>query len=159
MGQSMPAHCRVLAPGYSSVYVTRIDAETVLVRPEHGYLVPPGTAGTAENQGSLSPMDLAYGYQHGDALFRSGAFPMTQGQRIELTGMSAEVLTLTDDGRPSEARVRFARPLEDPSLSWLQWDWGKGDYVPFVPAAIGQTVQAPSPSSESLTKWIHLLLN
>jgi len=44
-GQPVAAHWRILAPGYSSVYVTRIDAETVVVRPQHGYLLPPGTAG------------------------------------------------------------------------------------------------------------------
>ena len=157
--QPVPARYRVLAPGYSSVYVTRIDAETVVVRPVNGYLPPPGTAAPTENQGSLRPVDLAYGYQHGDALFRSDVFRMTLGQRIELTGMSAEVLALTDDGRPSEARIRFARRLEDPSLAWLQWDWGESAYVPFAPPAVGETVQIPGPSSDSLTKWIHLLLD
>jgi len=73
--------------------------------------------------------------------------------------MSAEVIALTDDGRPSEARIRFAKPLEDPSLAWLQWDWGRSAYLPFVPPAVGETVQIPGPSSDSLTKWIHLLLD
>ena len=136
---------RVLAPGCFSADVTCIDAYTVVVRPEHGYLIPPGTTGAPENPGSLPPVHLAYGYQHGDAFFRSDAFPMTLGQRVELTGMSAEVIALTDDGRPSEARIRFTRPLEDPSLEWLQWDWEKSAYVPFVLPAIGETVKVSGP--------------
>jgi hypothetical protein len=155
LGQPVPAHMRVLAPGCSSVYVTRIDAHTVVVRPEHGYLIPPGTAGAVENQVSLPPVHLAYGYQHGDAFFRSGDFPMTVGQRIELTGMSAEVITLTDDGRPSEARIRFARSLEDPSMAWLQWDWEKNTYVPFVPPAVGEKVRVPGPSSSIIAGLGH----
>jgi hypothetical protein len=156
LSQPVPAHMRILAPGCSSVYVTRIDAHTVLVRPEHGYLIPPGTAGATEKQDALPPVHLAYGYQHGDAFFRSGAFPMTLGQRIELTGMSAEVIALTDDGRPSEARMRFTRPLEDQSLAWLQWDWGKSAYVPFILPATGETVRVPGPSSNivaGLGRW------
>ena len=84
---------------------------------------------------------------------------MTLGQRIELTGMSAEVITLTDDGRPSEARIRFAKPLEDPSLAWSRWDWGTSAYVPFVPPAVGETVQVPGPSPDSLIVWLYLLLD
>jgi len=162
LGQPLPAHVRVLAPGCSSVYVTRIDAHTVIVRPEHGYLIPPGTAGAAGNQGSLPPVHLAYAYQHGDVFFRSGAFPMTAGQRIELTGMSVEVIKLTHDGRPSEARIRFARPLEDPSIVWLQWNWKKNVYVPFVVPAVGEMVQVPGPSSSiiaDLGRWKEALWN
>lgn len=157
LGQPVPAHMRLLAPGYSSVYVTRIDAHTVVVRPEHGYLIPPGAAGPGGEQGSLPPAHFAYGFQQGDVFFRSSDFPMTVGQRIELTGMSAEVITLTNDGRPSEARIRFARPMEDPSMAWLQWDWEKNAYVPFVPPAVGETVRVPGPSSgivADLGHWI-----
>ena len=155
LGQPMPAHMRILSPGCSSVHLTRIDAHTVVVRPEHGYLIPPGTAGVVENQGSFSPVHLAYAYQHGDAFFRSGDFPMTVGQRIELTGMTAEVIALTNDGRPSEARIRFARPLEDPSTVWLQWDWGKDAYGPFIPPAVGETVRVPGPSSSTIADLGH----
>ena len=156
LGQPMPAHLRILSPGCSSVQLTRIDARTVIVQPEHGYLIPPGTAGAVQNQGSLPPVHLAYVYQHGDTFFRSGAFPMTVGQRVELTGMSAEVITLTDDGRPSEARIRFARHLEDPSMVWLQWDWKRNAYVPFVPPVVGETVRVAGPSSSiiaDLGRW------
>lgn len=144
--QPMPAHIRILAPGYFSVEVTRIDERTVVVRPEHGYLVQPG----AIVRGNRDPFPLAhpaYGYQHGDGFFRSGALPMTLGQRVELTGMSVEVTALTDDGRPSEARMTFAVPFEDPSLKWLWWDWEANAYVPFELPAVGDTVHISGPSS------------
>jgi hypothetical protein len=144
LNQPVPAHTRILAPGYFSVDVTRIDTHTVVVRPEHGYLILSG-AGAGETQGVLPPIHLVYGYSHGDEFFRSDALPMTLGQRVELTGMCAEVTALTDDGRPSEARMRFTLPLEDPSLEWLQWDWGNSAYVPFMLPAVGETVRVPGP--------------
>jgi len=138
--QPMPAHIRILSPGYFSVNVTRLDAHTVAVRPEHGYLTRPGTMADG-NPGKWPPVHLVYVYQHVEKFFRSDAFPMTLGQRVELTGMVAEVTALTDDGRPAEARIQFTRPLEDPSMIWLQWDWEKGIYVLFVPPKIGETVR------------------
>jgi hypothetical protein len=61
------------------------------------------------------------------------------GQTIRLTGVSVQVGALSRDGRPLEARVTFAVPLEDPSLKWVRWS-AESAYVPFKPPAIGQTV-------------------
>jgi len=144
--QPMPTHIRILAPGYSPVDVTRQDAHTIVVRPERGYLIQAGTR-VGENLDVLPPFHYVYMYQLLDKFFRSDAFPMTLGQRVELTGMRAEVIALTDDGRPSEARMRFSLPLEDLSLKWLQWDWEKSVYVPFTPPAVGKTVRIPGPSA------------
>jgi hypothetical protein len=145
-GQPMPAHTRILAPGYYSVELTRIDERTVSVRPEYGYLVQPG----AIVWGDRDPFPLAhpaYGYQHGDGFFRSDAFPMALGERVELTGMSAEVAAVADDGRPAEARVVFDVPLEDSSLVWLQWDWEQNAYKAFALPAVGETIHISGPSS------------
>lgn len=142
--QPMPAHIRILSPGYFSVDVARLDTRTVLVRPEHGYLIPAG-AGVGEKRDLLPPVELIYMYQHLDKFFRGDAFPMTLGQQVELTGMRVEVVALTDDGRPSEARIRFALPLEDPSLEWLQWNWEKSVYVPFILPTAGETARIPGP--------------
>ena len=64
------------------------------------------------------PVDFCQAF---DATFRGKGYPMVLGHRIELTGMRAEVRALAEDGRPSEARFRFDRPLDDTSLRWLQW--------------------------------------
>jgi hypothetical protein len=135
--QPMPAHIRVLAPGYFAVDVTRLDTHTVSVRPEHGYLL---RAGTGPGGPSLH---LVYMYQHLEKFFRGDAFSMALGQQVKLTGMHAEVTALTDDGRPQEARIRFSLSLDDPSFTWLQWDWNKGIYVPFTPPTVGSTVRIP----------------
>jgi hypothetical protein len=142
--QTMPAHIRILAPGYFSVTVTRLDSHTVEVRPEHGYLSPAGAA-MREDVHTWPPLHVAYMYQHLDKFFRSDAFPMALGQQVELTGMRVEVVSLTDDGRPLGVRSRFTLSLEHPSLEWLQWDWETGSYVPFVPPMVGSTVRIPGP--------------
>jgi hypothetical protein len=142
-GESGPAHVRALAPGYDSVTVTRVDARTLAVRPEHGYLASSGLRG---NPWRVFPLvHPAYGYRYGDGFFRSEAHPMPLGQRVELMGMVVEVTALTEGGRPAEARTQFALPLEDSSFIWLQWDWSKEAFVPFVPPRVGETVRISGP--------------
>lgn len=142
--EPMPAHLRVLAPGYSAVTITRADERTLIVRPEDGYLVHVGPWMKADPD----PFPLVhpvYGYQHGDGFFRSEDHPMMLGERVELTGMSVEITALTENGQPAEARITFDRPLEDPSLVWLQWDWEQNVYAPFTIPAIGKTAYIPGP--------------
>ncbi len=115
-GQPVPRSTRVLAPALPSVKVFRVDAQTLVIRPEDGY--------------------LAWKF---DRLFRNEHCPMHVGQRVELTGMTVEVTALTGDGRPAEAAFHFAVPLEHPSLRWLQWK--DGVLAPFIPPANGESVE------------------
>jgi len=68
---------------------------------------------------------------------------MRLGEKVELAAATIEITALTPDGRPAEATFRFRVPLEDPSLRWFQCT--RGDFEPFAPPAIGQTVRLPSP--------------
>jgi hypothetical protein len=74
-----------------------------------------------------------------DRLFRSPDVPFRVGDRVELGRMSVEIESMTDDLRPKEALFRFSAPLEDASWRWLTWH--DGQFVSFVPPAIGETVE------------------
>jgi hypothetical protein len=142
--QPMPAHLRVLAPGYAQVSMTRLDEKTFVVRPESGYLLSADTI--ARRDYIFLPFyDPSYAFLYGDKLFRGDAYPMTLGQQVDLEGMRIEVISLTEDGRPLEARIQFMRPPEDESLVWLAWDWSDYRYVPFSLPAVGETVQVAGP--------------
>ena len=143
-GQPMPAHLRVLAPGYTSISLTRLDETTLLVRPESGFLLSSNSLiGWVD---LLQPLySPSYGFRYGDQLFRGDAYPMSSGQQVELTGLQIEVISLTGDGRPLETRMQFTRPLEDELFIWLVWDWNSYQYAPFSLPAVGETVQIPGP--------------
>jgi hypothetical protein len=114
--QPMPRHLRILSSSLlRSVKVYRQDARTLVVRPEYGYYA------------------MVF-----DVLFRDKQHPFSVGDRVELTGMTVEIMELTGDGRPAKAAFTFAVPLEDPSLQWLQYK--DGSFVPFTPPAIGESV-------------------
>jgi hypothetical protein len=118
--QPMPRSLRGLAAGPFPVTVTRLDERTLALHLGGGLF-----------DGLLG------------RLFRGADRPLPAGHEVEMTGLSARVAALSPDGEPSDVVFRFAVPLEDPSLRWLQWQ-GPG-YVPFTPPAIGQTVTLPAP--------------
>lgn len=121
--QPIPRRMRVLTSSlFQPVKIHRPDANTLVVRPQWGY----------------------YAWVL-DGLFRDKQHPFAVGDRVELTGMTVEIMEMTPDGRPAEAAFRFSVPLEDPSLRWLQYE--DRDFTPFTPPAIGQSaiLKAPTP--------------
>jgi hypothetical protein len=136
-GLPAPRRLLVLGAGVYSMEVTRVGDDTLVVRPEGGYLLPRGDAPQDRAQ---PPVDARYLVALFDNLYR-GSTPFTLGQRVELPDATVEVTSLTPDGRPAEARFRFARGLHDPSLLWLRWD--DGVYVPFELPAAGASVTLP----------------
>ena len=115
-GVPMPRTTRVLASGILPVTARRTDEQTLAIRPENGYVCTVL-----------------------DRLFRPPRRPMSIGQRVELTGVTAEVAELTADNRPAEVWFQFDVPLEDPSLRWLCFRNGR--FEPFQPPKEGETVE------------------
>ena len=81
-----------------------------------------------------------------EQLFRGPSDPMQVGQIVNMGGIYAEVLTLTEDLRPQ--RVRFSLPvsLEDPSIIMCQWKNNR--YTPFTPPTVGETILVKSDFSD-----------
>jgi hypothetical protein len=96
--------------------VERVDTHSLKLRPEGGFLA-----------------NLA------QRVFRSADRKLPLGSRVRLSDMEFEVTQLTRDERPAEVLVRFERALDDPTLRWVQW--GKYDYVPFVPPPVGTSIR------------------
>ena len=118
-GRPLPRRTRTLASALSSLVIHRPDARTLVILDSNGYL-----------------------NWYFDRLLRNGDYPMAVGELVELTGMTVEIVELTDDDRPSKVLFRFSVPLEDPSLRWIQWR--DGAFRPFVPPAVGQAVVVPA---------------
>ncbi|HLJ97388.1 MAG TPA: hypothetical protein VKU02_29790 [Gemmataceae bacterium] len=124
-GAAPPRHTRVLGPGLSTDLIRRVDENTLLIRPTHGYL-----------------------YWILDKVFRSDRRPLTVGEKVELSDMTAQVVALTDDGRPAEVSFHFSVPLEDPSLLWLCYR--NNAFEPFTPPSVGESVEIKMPG---LLRW------
>ncbi len=111
--QPCPAHLYWLATLTTAVTLERLDARTLRVTPDRGFLL-----------------------HELDQMTRSARHrPFAVGDRIELTGLTIEIESITPDGRPKSALAHFAVPLEDPSLTWLCWQGHA--YVPYTPPALG----------------------
>jgi hypothetical protein len=114
----LPRRWRALAFGYEAVTVHRTDHRTLELDYEGGILQMPFLE-----------------------LYRDRHIAMQIGQRIELEGLSIEVLGTTADGRLSKARFLFDTPLEAPSFKFYYWHEGR--FQPFVPPPIGQQRKVP----------------
>ncbi|MDB4975538.1 MAG: hypothetical protein JWN48_3879 [Myxococcaceae bacterium] len=114
-----PHALRWLASGASSLQISRLDANTLRVRPEHGYL-----ATTVER------------------MLRHPRKKSFVGEQFVLSDATFTVASVTDDMRPLEVDVRFHEPLESPRLRWYQW--GQHEYRPFTPPRIGDSLMIPA---------------
>ena len=120
LGVPGPRRMRVLATCFAKVHVSRLDATTVRVRPENGFL---------DNE--LLRM------------VRGLSRPFRRGDEVVLSDMRARVQDVTADGRPAEVDFTFAVPLEDPSLLWMRVQAG-GSLAPWSPPAVGESQVLPS---------------
>ncbi len=118
--QPRPAHLYWLATGSTAVTLTRLDARTLRVVPDQGFL-----------------------FHEVDRMVRSPRVrPFAVGDRVALTGLTLEIEAITADGRPASVLARFALPLEDPSLIWRRWEGLT--YVPYQPPAVGDRETLPA---------------
>ena len=125
--QPLPRRTRVLTSSlFRPVHIHRPDANTLVVRPHYGYYV----------------WVL-------DRLFRCKERPLSQGDRIVLTGMTAEILEVGSNNIVTNVAFRFDKSLEDPSHHWLQWQ--DGHFMPFTPPQIGES-KTLKPFSQA-THW------
>ena len=117
MGAPMPDLTTVLYAGVADVYVERLDDRTLVLRPEGGFMPRPW------GQIFVDPRDLE----------------LAPGDRVELDGLTIEILEVLPDHRPSAVKFMFDVPLESPHLAIVQWE--RGRYVPAeLPEPGGTTV-------------------
>jgi hypothetical protein len=119
-GVPAPRRMRVLATCFHDIRVSRLDARTLRVRPEKGFL---------DNE--LLRM------------VRGLSRPFRVGDEVVLSDMRARVREVTADGRPAEVDFVFAVPLDDPSLLWTRLQAG-GALVRWTPTALGESEVLPS---------------
>lgn len=117
-GLPMPRHMRALSSG-GELQVTRIGLRSLRVRFLSGFFP------SAFSHFLRSPRDR-----------------FSQGQRVELPGLTVVVESLDRHGNPAAVLYKFAVPLDDPSLCWMRWH--DGLYVPWTPPAIGASQIIPA---------------
>ena len=109
---------RALGFGPEHIRATRIDARTLEFEYREGILSSPFME-----------------------LYRDRRIPMRRGERIDLEGLSIEVLDLTADGRAQRVRFGFDTVLEAPTFRFFYWV--RGHFEKFVPPQIGGSQELP----------------
>jgi hypothetical protein len=137
-GKPTPAASLTLASSIYPIEVERADASTLIVRPEGGFLLRPGTGPPGHPLPAITPLRF---WQTIDAMYRGADEPFPP-QPIMRNGIRIEILQLTGDARPAAVSFRFPSPLEDPHWRWVRWH--QGGFAEFQPPPIGQSVRLVS---------------
>jgi hypothetical protein len=130
----------VLGTGSHPIELHRPDERTLCLRPEGGFLASTGALRPGREVEQLL-FDERRTLLSLDRLYRDDT-PMIAGQQFKLFGVTVEITTVTDDGRPAETTCRFATKLESRLFRWMRWD--DDAYVPFAVPAVGQTITLPA---------------
>ncbi|MFB3786335.1 MAG: hypothetical protein ACE15F_08195 [bacterium] len=138
-GDPLPERLRVLAPGLDPVELSRTGEKTLVVRPRNGYAGPPQWK-TDSWTDRRTYVDLESTMNRVERLLLGRKTAPARGQKLDLTGVTIEITTLTGDQRPAEAKFVFKVPLEDPSLCWLAWNRKTWKLDPFPLPRVGETV-------------------
>jgi len=124
-GRPRPKAVRWLATGASDLVVTRLDPNTLRVRPQAGFLALPS-----------------------ERMQRDPGDRMPVGHRVPLSDLTIEITELTADGRPAEILAQFSGPLEHPRYLFLYWEGGQ--FQPFTLPEVGAEVRLPAVDFASL---------
>ncbi|MEE2751017.1 MAG: hypothetical protein VX519_06280 [Myxococcota bacterium] len=116
--ETVPKRVGLLCSMFAENHVTRVDEDTLEIRPVGGFLA-----------------------SYTDRMSRSDKLGFTQGQRIPTPDFEVEVTEVLENGRPKAARFHFNKPLEDPSYHWVAT--GPQGAEPFQPPAMGETTVLP----------------
>lgn len=134
-GRSLPRAIRMLAPGFGPIEVVRTDARRLVLR---------SVSESFFDCRRGKVMDYVFFYRCLSDV-RGAGHPFHVGQRILLPRLDVEVLAVDERGLPLEMAFTFDVSLEDASLKWLYWHWGKKRYRAFDVPAIGETMRLAGP--------------
>jgi hypothetical protein len=134
-GQVLPKTLRALVPGCVPLQVTRTDDKTLVIKSA------PANIFSSDQD---SPVHFAHFCRAFNDLFL-GDQSFKKGDRFTLRNLMVEVLAVDGRGLPTEVAFHFDVSLNDPNLSWLQFNWRTFSYDQFEVPQIGQTVSILGP--------------
>jgi hypothetical protein len=112
----------------SSVMIAPIPLQRIYrgaPRPQHLYwllasLAPSRVERLGPNVLRISPEGGFYNEEL-ERHYRGLQSPLKVGERVELSEMTVEVISLLPDGRPAVCDFHFRSPLESPKYEWRIW--------------------------------------
>ena len=128
LGRTVPNRVLALATGLASSRVTRVDARSLRLESEEGYLT-----------------------SFLDRLFRHPERPFAPGDTVRVSDVEIRLEKVTDDGRPVALLCVFDNSLEQPNRVWAVWS--KRGYVPFELPAIGAVVEIDATAVSDLASF------
>lgn len=132
--QPLPRTVRALVPACTSFKVQRTDDKTLVIRSQGPDIFSCDDVGHIHAAYVFSTCNLLLCAPH-----------CKKGDRIDLNGLTVEVLESDAAGLPSCVAFRFNTSLDSPDFRWLWFDWRTFSAPAFKMPAIGQSVTLSGP--------------
>jgi hypothetical protein len=138
-GLSKPLIVRLLSPAFTQCEVSRPDSHTLVLRSPSESLLSMDMATSG-----VSAHDV-WGYMRAALIYRPHGYPTKVGERRVFNDFTIEVMEVGHDGFPKAVSFSFTKPLTDPSMALINWDWRSYGYKKFDPPQVGESVITPGP--------------
>lgn len=133
--QTVPAHVRMLAPGYGPLRVSRPDDRSLRIKALEASLLTCQTT---------ARLELVHLYRYLSD-FRHAQDRLTPGQAMTFDGLTVTVESLDPAGNPIDILCRFDSALDASTRTWLRWDWQLERYERFDLPDIGESTTLKGP--------------
>lgn len=126
--EPVPRRTTVLYTGIGDVHLERPGAQSLLVRPDGGFLPRPW------GQIFVDPREVRY----------------APGERVRIDGLEAEIVEVMPDGRPAAVLFTAAHPLDDPNFAFVHFE--RGRYVPLELPPLHSETRVPGIAMDQLLR-------
>ncbi len=133
----LPKNIRIIATGFNMYFLRRIEPNTLHLSLYKGNIL--------QNYKRTTAWSVNFFKMFTESFRDFDAFPISPGDKFELSGFTAEVIEVDKTGRPTKVIYQFDRPLDDASLVWLQWDWLEKRYHTFQMPRNRRRITIPGP--------------
>jgi hypothetical protein len=140
----LPSHMRVLSSSFGDIRVRRSGDRTLTIISAGSPLIPARLRRSDCPTNAPARSHLYEGWLV-STVYHSDRARLAAGDRIELTGMTAEVLAVDDRGLPTEVSFTFDHSLDDPRYRWVCWNSARGIYENFLPPRPREEMLLPGP--------------
>lgn len=142
--KKLPSKIQALAPGLSSVYLTRTSDSTLVLRSPSGFVLNQDSKMLTETGNAAPAIHRVHSYRMVAGLITSPANSFAKGDKIQGAGFTTTILeTRSNAVIAIQINFQAAQDLQD--NIWEAYNWADKRYYKIEPPAIHQTLYFPGP--------------
>ena len=142
--KTLPSKIQALAPGLSSVYLTRTSETSFVLRSPSGFVFNQDSEMLTETGDAVPAIHRVHSYRMVAGLITSPAKTFAVGDTLQGAGFTTTILE-TQSNTVTRIQISFPADQELRDDIWEAYNWADKRYYKMEPPVIGQTLYFPGP--------------